>query len=115
MTKNLKEKLKNLGKNRDISLHEYIETCLYDPEFGYYQKNNPFGSKGDFVTAPEISQVFGEVIGCYIAYIWQENNKPKNFKIIEFGAGNASLMSDILRATKNINKFEVLRKNSIRF
>ena len=90
--------------NRGISIEKYINICLFDTE-GYYNNVNPLGKSGDFITAPEISQLFGEIIGLYIYNIWKEkfNN---NFNLIELGPGKGSLLLDILRITKGFSKFK---------
>ena len=90
--------------NRGISIEKYINICLFDAE-GYYNNVNPLGKSGDFTTAPEISQLFGEIIGLYIYNIWKEkfNN---NFNLIELGPGKGSLLLDILKITKGFSKFQ---------
>ena len=101
----MKEKIiKLITENGSISIAEFMNHVLCDPEYGYYQKKQPFGADGDFITAPEISQIFGEIIGCYAAYKWLEADK-KPMQIIELGAGNGSLLDDFLRATKAIPDF----------
>lgn len=87
--------------NATYSIYEFLSLVI--PY--YYSNNKIFGSKGDFITAPEISQVFGELIGVYIAYNWQEMGSPKNVNLIEFGAGRGTLMNDFLRATKHVKDF----------
>ena len=79
-----------------IPLDKYIEICLYDNNYGYYKKNNPLGRNGDFVTSPEISQLFGEILGLYIYNFWKENLNNQ-FNLIELGPGNGTLIRDILR------------------
>ena len=86
-----------------ISLEEFIYYCLFDSE-GYYKNIEPLGKSGDFVTAPEVSQLFGEIIGLHIYNIW-EKKINRNFNLIELGPGNGTLMIDILRVTKKFNDF----------
>lgn len=106
MPNNLTKKLKNSIKTGGpISIATFMQNVLFDPDDGYYQKKQPFGEKGDFITAPEISQIFGEIIGNYAAYIWINQGQPQEFSIIELGPGNASLMDDFLRSTKHIENF----------
>ena len=66
--------IKNINLNNGfITLDKFIKICMYDKKYGYYIKNNPIGKKGDFVTSPEISQLFGEIIGLYIVDYWKNN------------------------------------------
>jgi len=103
--KDLESKIKALIKqDGPISIANFMQMVLLDPEFGYYIKQDPFGESGDFITAPEISQVFGEIIGAYIAYKWQEMGEPDEFQVVELGPGNGALMHDILRTLKIIPK-----------
>ena len=102
--KYLKDIIKQNGGKINIS--RFMSECLCNPKFGYYTNNNPFGDKGDFVTAPEISQIFGELIGVWCAYIWQQRNKANNnLMLVELGAGKGTLMLDLLRATANVSGF----------
>ena len=78
-----------------------MQLALYDPEYGYYTTREPFGRGGDFVTAPEISQLFGEMIGLWIADFWLRSGSPK-MRLVECGGGRGTLMQDILRTTKNL-------------
>jgi SAM-dependent MidA family methyltransferase len=88
-----------------ISVEKFMQLALTHPQYGYYTtKKDVFGREGDFITAPEISQIFGEVIGSYFAYIWLEMGKPK-LQIVELGGGQGTLMFDILNSTKNIADF----------
>lgn len=90
----LKEKIQNQGA---ISVAEYMDTCLYHEKFGYYMSREPLGQKGDFTTAPEISQIFGEMIGAWVADSWIKLGKPNSWQLLETGPGNGTLMKDILR------------------
>ena len=98
----IKEKILSNGP---INLADYMKICLTHPEYGYYIKNKPIGTTGDFITSPEISQMFGELIGLWIVQIWIDHKKPKNFSLVELGPGNGTLMVDILRSTKMIEGF----------
>lgn len=88
-----------------ITLAEYMSNCLLHPEHGYYATRDPFGQKGDFVTAPEISQMFGELVGLALAQSWMDQGSPSVFTLAELGPGRGTLMSDILRATKIVPGF----------
>lgn len=83
-----------------ISVHDYMEACLYDPDHGYYRRARPLGAEGDFVTAPEISQVFGEMIGLWIADTWMRMGSPAPVQLVELGPGRGTLMADMLRTLK---------------
>ena len=98
---NLKAKINELIQiNGPIGLDRYIELCLYDQEFGYYTTKSPFGRVGDFVTAPEISQMFGELIGVWCIEVWQRLGAPNHVNLIELGPGRGTLMNDLLRTAK---------------
>lgn len=87
-----------------ISIAEYMQLCLGHPQHGYYIKQDPFGERGDFITAPEISQVFGELIGLWCADMWaQTGGGPA--ALVELGPGRGTLMQDALRATRNLEEF----------
>ena len=83
----------------------FFGDCLGDPEFGYYRTQQAIGRSGDFVTAPEISQVFGELVGLWAAVVWQQMNSPAVVNLIEFGPGRGTLMADALRAARKVTGF----------
>ena len=80
-----------------ITIADYMAACLADPEHGYYMRASPFGSTGDFITAPEISQMFGELIGLWSVAVWELMGEPPAFVLAELGPGRGTLMADILR------------------
>jgi len=84
---------------------EYMRLCLTHPRYGYYTNRDPLGTGGDFITAPEITQMFGELIGLWMASVWQKLGEPQNIRIIELGPGRGTLMLDALRAAKVMSKF----------
>ncbi|MCH2037591.1 MAG: SAM-dependent methyltransferase [Rickettsiales bacterium] len=88
-----------------ISVDQFMEFALFHPEYGYYITQNPIGTNGDFTTAPEVSQFFGELMGVWLGFYWQEIGSPVEVKLIEVGPGQGTLMSDLLRATRNIKGF----------
>ncbi len=88
-----------------MPLDRYMALCLGHPSYGYYMTRDPFGRAGDFTTAPEISQVFGELIGIWAAQAWQLMGAPGKFSLIELGPGRGTLMKDVLRATAKIPGF----------
>jgi NADH dehydrogenase [ubiquinone] 1 alpha subcomplex assembly factor 7 len=79
--------------------------ALHDPEAGYYATHEPFGGKGDFITAPEISQMYGELIGAWCGQVWNDQGRPKNTHLVELGPGRGTLMADALRVLKRMPKF----------
>lgn len=106
MANPLENKLKKLIAGEGaISIAQFMQLALFDAEEGYYTRREIFGEFGDFITAPEISQIFGEIMGSYAAYKWQELGSPENFQIIELGPGRGALLNDFLRATQHIPKF----------
>ena len=88
-----------------ISLADYMGECLLHPDHGYYATRDPFGAAGDFITAPEISQMFGELIGLCLAQAWLDQGAPAAFTLAEIGPGRGTLMADILRATRAVPGF----------
>ena len=88
-----------------MSVADYMSECLLHPEFGYYATRDPLGVQGDFITAPEISQMFGELIGLCLAQSWLDQGRPSQFALAELGPGRGTLMGDILRATRGVPGF----------
>ena len=83
-----------------ITLERYMELALGHPAHGYYMKQDPFGAAGDFTTAPEISQMFGELIGLWTAEVWASMGAPNPLRLVELGPGRGTLVSDALRAAR---------------
>lgn len=88
-----------------ISVSDYMAICLFHPEHGYYSTRDPFGTTGDFITAPEVSQMFGELIGLTLAQTWMDQGKPARIALAELGPGRGTLMADILRTAKAVPAF----------
>ena len=88
-----------------IPVADFMADCLLHPNHGYYATRDPLGAKGDFTTAPEISQMFGELIGLSLAQSWLDQGAPAPFTLAELGPGRGTLMADILRATARIPGF----------
>ncbi|AGI66589.1 hypothetical protein DUF185 [Octadecabacter antarcticus 307] len=88
-----------------ITLADYMADALMHPKYGYYATRDPLGAAGDFTTAPEISQMFGELIGLSLAQAWIDQGHPSAFALVELGPGRGTLMSDILRATTSVSGF----------
>lgn len=88
-----------------LTVADYMAEALGHPRFGYYATRDPFGAAGDFVTAPEISQMFGELIGLWCAVIWQAMGRPDAVRWVELGPGRGTLMADALRAGRTVPGF----------
>ena len=87
--------------NRDLSLDQFIEFALYDKVDGYYMKKNPFGKEGDFITAPNITRIFSEIIAIWVVTFWKSLGSPKKFNLLELGAGNGEMMKVIIETLDN--------------
>ena len=92
------------------SIDKFIEKALYNKKFGYYLKNNPFGKKGDFVTAPIITPLFSEMITVWIISFWIKLGKPKKFSFVELGPGNGAFCKTFCRTLNSFPEF----KNSVK-
>lgn len=88
-----------------IPVSRYMALCLGHPRYGYYMSRDPFGAAGDFVTAPEVSQMFGELIGLWCAEVWRAMGSPPTVELVELGPGRGTLMADLLRAAKVVPEF----------
>ena len=95
--------ISEINKKGSISVDEFIHLCQFEKE-GYYLKNVPIGSKYDFITAPEISQMFGEILTLFIINYWKENINKK-FNLVELGPGKGTLLKDLLRTASKNQKF----------
>ena len=89
-----------IAKNGPMGIDRYMALCLGHPQYGYYMTRDPLGVAGDFTTAPEISQMFGELAGLWLAQNWHDMGSPKQFNLVELGPGRGTLMADILRAAR---------------
>jgi SAM-dependent MidA family methyltransferase len=83
----------------------YMELCLTHPEHGYYITHDPLGREGDFITAPEVSQMFGELLGLWAAATWRTMGAPKSVRLVELGPGRGTMMADMLRAIRVVPTF----------
>ena len=88
-----------------ITVADYMAECLLHPQHGYYSTRDPFGAGGDFTTAPEISQMFGEMLGLWLAQVWIDQGRPTPFTLAELGPGRGTLMADILRVSRAVPGF----------
>ena len=94
-----------IASSGPISLADYMADALMHPDHGYYTTRDPLGAAGDFTTAPEISQMFGELIGLSLAQAWIDQGQPDRFALAELGPGRGTLMADIWRATAQVAGF----------
>ena len=100
-----------------LTLDKFIDKALYDNKLGYYMNGNPFGKKGDYITAPNISILFSEMIAIWIISFWENLKCPKKFNLIELGAGNGEMMKQIIKTFdkfllfKNCCKINILEKS----
>lgn len=94
-----------IARDGPITLGDYMAECLTHPDHGYYTTRDPLGPAGDFTTAPETSQMFGELVGLALAQSWFDQGAPTPFVLTELGPGRGSLMADLLRATQGIAGF----------
>ncbi|MDH5530823.1 MAG: SAM-dependent methyltransferase, partial [Paracoccaceae bacterium] len=85
-----------------MTLADYMAECLLHPQYGYYATRDPFGAAGDFTTAPEISQMFGEMLGLCLAQAWMDQGAPNPFILAEIGPGRGTLMADVLRTIRRV-------------
>jgi NADH dehydrogenase [ubiquinone] 1 alpha subcomplex assembly factor 7 len=94
-----------IAANGPVPVARYVDRCLNHPMHGYYRTRAAIGRGGDFITAPEISQAFGELIGLWAAAVWQSMGSPGRVRLIEFGPGRGTLMADAWRALKLVPQF----------
>tara|TARA_B100001173_G_scaffold158558_1_gene137152 strand:- start:667 stop:1722 length:1056 start_codon:yes stop_codon:yes gene_type:complete len=90
-----------INRSTSLPLDKFIEFALYDKDSGYYMKKNPFGADGDFITAPNITRLFSEIIAIWIVTFWKSIGCPKKFNLLELGAGNGEMMKVIISTLKN--------------
>ena len=95
-----------INNNKLFTLDKFIEDSLYNKKYGYYMKKNPFGKKGDFITSPDISILFSEMIAIWIISFWEKLNCPKKFNLIELGAGNGEMMRILVATFNKFPKFQ---------
>jgi len=95
LSKRIKARIREAGP---LSVAEYMTLCLLDPVDGYYPTRDPLGSDGDFITAPEISQMFGECLGLWVVQSWNDLGRPARFNLVELGPGRGVMMADMLKA-----------------
>ncbi len=91
--------------NGPLTVADYMAHCLGDPAHGYYMTRDPLGADGDFVTAPEVSQMFGEIVGAWLVEAWRLAGSPSPFRLVELGPGRGTLMADVLRVAMRVPEF----------
>ena len=97
--------IEKIRRGGPVSVRDYMDACLNHPEHGYYRSHAAIGAEGDFITAPEISQVFGELIGLWAAVVWHQMGAPARVRLVELGPGRGTLMRDALRAAQKVPGF----------
>jgi len=102
-----------IKENDILTLDKYIHEALYNSKSGYYMGKNPFGKKGDFITSPNISILFSEMIAVWIISFWQNLKSPKEFNLIELGSGNGEMISQIIKTFENFPLFKSCCKINI--
>ncbi|WP_454684512.1 class I SAM-dependent methyltransferase [Ancylobacter moscoviensis] len=96
---------RRIAEGGPMTVADYMEQCLFHPTLGYYTTHEPFGAAGDFITAPEISQMFGELLGLWAADTWMRLGTPASFVLAELGPGRGTMMADALRAARVVPGF----------
>ncbi|ETR78437.1 ATP synthase subunit beta [Afipia sp. P52-10] len=103
----LSAEIRNLIRSAGpMPVARYMEICLTHPEHGYYMIRDPLGREGDFITAPEVSQMFGELLGLWAAAVWRSMGTPDTLRLIELGPGRGTMMADMLRAIRVLPAFQ---------
>ncbi len=93
-----------INRSTSLPLDKFIEFALYDKVTGYYMKKNPFGIEGDFITSPNITRLFSEIIAIWVVTFWKSIGSPRNFNLLELGAGNGEMMKVIISTLKNFSE-----------
>lgn len=104
---------KRISKDGPLTIAQYMEESLGNPQHGYYMTRDPLGADGDFITSPEISQMFGELLGLWCIVQWQMMGAPSSFNFVELGPGRGTLMADMLRAGRAVPGFVEAAKVSL--
>ena len=94
------------NNNKCISLDKFIYKALYDQKYGFYMKKNPFGTDGDFITSPNISVLFSEMLAVWTIDFWRKLKFPKKFNLIELGPGNGEMILQMIKSFKNFPNFQ---------
>ena len=99
-------KQKFFNGTRILPVDKFLENVLFNKKNGYYSSNIPFGHKGDFLTAPGVSNLFSEIVGVWLVSTWNTMGKPKKFNIIELGPGDGSLTKTLIKTFKKFPEFD---------
>ncbi len=106
MSASLAERLAaQIAQTGPLTIAQYMAACLHDPQAGYYATRPALGAAGDFITAPLVSQMFGELIGVWAASAWRLMGEPQTVRLVEMGPGDGTLMSDLIRAARALPEF----------
>ena len=106
----MKSDSKFFKNSNSLPVDRFFQNVLYDKKVGYYNTKNPFGAKGDFITAPKFSNLFSEMIAVWMISIWEISGKPKNLNIIELGPGDGSFIKVLLQVSKRFPEFDIAKK-----
>ena len=91
---------KYFSRFKKIPIDKFISNALYNKDYGYYSKKNPFGKNGDFITSPAVTPLFSELIALWIISFWEHLGRPKKFNVVELGPGNGQMCMTLLRVFK---------------
>ena len=106
----MKSNLKFFKNKKSLPVDKFLQNVLYDKKFGYYSSKIPFGEKGDFITAPTISNLYSELISIWIISTWEKFGKPEKINIVELGPGDGSLIKILLNISKKFPEFDSAKK-----
>jgi SAM-dependent MidA family methyltransferase len=102
----LRERLvSRIVRHGPMPISDFMDVCLHDPDEGYYATRPALGERGDFITAPHVSQMFGELLGLWAAEVWARLGRPHRVRLVEMGPGDGTMMSDMLRALRTVPGF----------
>src|SRR5579875_680761 len=94
--------LRRIELDGPMTVADYVTACLHDPVAGYYATRPALGAEGDFITAPLVSQMFGELVGAWLATVWAQMGGPAPVRLVELGPGDGTLMADVLRVLRRV-------------
>ena len=106
----MKSDKKFFGKLNNLPVDKFFFNVLYNKKFGYYNSKKPFGIEGDYITSPNISHLFCEMIAIWLISTWENIGKPKYFNIVELGPGDGTLVKNLIKTFKNFPTFNNSKK-----